>query len=144
MENEGIRTQFLFENFEKGERMDVKYVVYKDSKKFIGKESVTPNKALIKSHEKKYLKLILEQNKDLNDIDLDANCVKIVNEIKNGQFYFYYYTCHISGSQSVRNTENNAYKVDRLWQYVGIQKFVLDVFINGEVVSSGHFDLEGV
>jgi len=142
MKNDGLRTKFLFENFEKGELMDVKYVVYKDSKKFIGKESITPNKELIKSYEKKYKKIIIEQNKDANDIDSNEDNIKIVNEIKHGKLYFYYYTSHISGSQSVRNSENNERKVDRSWQFVGIKKFILDVFINEELVSSKAFDLE--
>lgn len=142
MKNDGLRTKFLFEKFEKGELMDVKYVVYKDSKKFIGKESITPNKELIKSYEKKYKKIILEQNKDVTDIDSNEDNIKIVNEIKHGKLYFYYYTSHISGSQSVRNSENNERKVDRSWQFVGIKKFILDVFINEELVSSKVFDLE--
>lgn len=141
-ESEGLRTKFLFENFEKGERMDVKYVVYKDSKKFIGKESITTNKKLIKSYEKKYKRIILEQNKDVPDIDSNEDCIKIVNEIKHGKLYFYYYTCHTSGAQSVVSTENNERKVDYLWQFVGLKKFIFDVLINDELVSSKSFDLE--
>ena len=76
----GIRINYKFENFEDRESITVKYLIFTAPKKVIGSESFTKSKALIDGFITKYKKKAIELHKGKNDIEVNEGDFKIVYE----------------------------------------------------------------
>jgi hypothetical protein len=140
--NNGIRFNYKFENFEERESIKVDFFIYDASKKVLGSESSTKNKALIDNYLAKYKKKAVEMHKGKHDIEVNEENFKIVFENKNNKLVFYYYKTKIYGSETLSKSGNYEKKRDGRWYYHGEGKYLVDIYINDIQVLSKHFNVD--
>ncbi len=137
--NNGIRFNYKFENFEDSESIKVDFFLYDASKKVIGSESFTKNKTLIDDYIAKYMSKAVELHKRNHDIEVNEENFKIVYENKNNRLIFYYYKTKIHGSKTLSKSGNYEKKRDGSWYYHGEGKYLIDIYINDKQVLSKYF-----
>ena len=140
--NNGIRFNYKFENFEDRESIKVDFFIYDASKKVLGSESSTKNKALIDNYIAKYKKKAVEMHKGKHDIEVNEENFKIVFENKNNNLVFYYYKTKIYGSETLSKSGNYEKIRDGRWYYHGEGKYLVDIYINDKQVLSKHFNVD--
>ena len=138
----GIRINYKFENFEDRESITVKYLIFTAPKKVIGSESFTKSKALIDGFVTKYKKKAIELHKGKNDIEVNEGDFKIVYENKNNRLVFYYYKAKINGSETLSKSGSYEKFRDGSWHYHGPGKFLVDICIDDKQVLSKHFNFD--
>ena len=140
--NNGIRFNYKFENFEDRESIKVDFFLYDASKKVIGSESFTKNKALIDDYIAKYMNKAVELHKGKHDIEVNEENFKIVYENKNNRLVFYYFKTKIHGSKTLSKSGNYEKIRDGRWYYHGEGKYLVDIYINDIQVLSKHFNVD--
>ena len=138
----GIRFNYKFENFEERESIKVDFFLYDASKKVIGSESSTKNKALIDNYIAKYKKKAVELHNGKHDIEVNEENFKIVFENKNNKLVFYYYKTKIHGSKTLSKSGNYEKKRDGSWYYHGEGEYLVDIYIDDKQVLSKHFNVD--
>ena len=140
--NDGIRMKFLLANFDEKEALQVSYYIFSEPKRIIGTESFTTNTELINNYIVKYKSKAHQVNSNKHDIEYDEKDFKIVHEIRNNKMYFYYYHSKNNSSITFRNSDKSKKIEDSSWSYLGINTFLMDVYINNKLVISKNFDLK--
>ena len=140
--NNGIRFNYKFENFEDRESIKVDFFSYDASKKVLGSESSTKNKALIDNYIAKYRNKAVEMHKAKHAIEVNEENFKIVYENKNNRLVFYYYKTKIHGSETLSKSGNYEKIRDGRWYYHGEGKYLVDIYINDKQVLSKHFNVD--
>ena len=138
--NDGIRMKFLLANFDEKEALQVSYYIFSEPKRIIGTESFTTNRELINNYIAKYKSKAHQVNSNKHDIEYDEKDFKIVHEIRNNKMYFYYYHSKSNSSTTLRNSDKSKTIEDSSWLYLGINAFLMDVYINEKLVLSKNFD----
>ncbi|ESU19164.1 hypothetical protein FCR2A7T_25870 [Flavobacterium cauense R2A-7] len=135
LEKGGVNQTFNFKNFEENETVKVQFRVFNNSKVFLGSETFTENKKLIEQYRSKYLKMAVEKNRNMHDIEYDERKFKIVTEKSNNRIRFYYYHSKVNSketvNQSCAKTYNNTSKSD--WLYFGNTDFLIEISINDKI-----------
>ena len=140
MVNGGLRLNYLVENFDEEETLNIDYIFYTDTKEFLGTESITSNQVLISELKEKYKQIAKLKSKQ--DVEIDKNKYKVVIETKMDKMYFYYYNVLVCGNISFKNLNSSNNINDSMWHFVGANKFIVDIKINDKQVLSKKFDLE--
>jgi hypothetical protein len=138
----GVNMNVLFNEFDKQERLKVAYYVFTEPKKLIGTEEITRNKELISNYIAKYKIKAHQANSKKHDIEYDEMDFKIVHEIRNNKMFFYYYHSKINSSTTFIKTDNAKNKENYSWLFIGVNDFLMDIYINDELVLSKYFGLK--
>ncbi|MBC8882621.1 hypothetical protein H9X57_02040 [Flavobacterium piscinae] len=141
LKDKGIQAKINLCSGEEGEKLNFRYLVYTKPKTFIGTEKYTTNKKLMDVYSRKYKMAAWEENKNKQDIEATLEDFKIVQEIKNNKIYFYYYKATSGLYKEITKTGVLDKKMNPFWQYIGADKFLIDIYINEKLVHSKYFEL---